>query len=135
MMNEKRPWVVHPVICYVVLATFYLVVLVPIEVRASLLESRLSDGAGISTRAEMIEKVRLALEQDMVAQRLADYGLTAGEVEAKLATLSDEQLHQLAGLSDTLAEGGVLGAVIAILVVILLVILIVKLLNKEIIIR
>ncbi len=134
-MNEKRPWVLHSVICHVVLIAFCLVVLVPVEARAALLESRLSDGAGTSARAEMIEKVRLALERDLVSQRLADYGLTSGEVSAKLATLSDEQLHQLAGLSDSLAEGGVLGTVIAILIVALLVVLILKLLDKEIIIR
>ncbi len=135
MMTGKRPWVLHSVICHVVLAAFCLVVLVPVEARAALIESRMSDGDGTSTRVEMIEKVRLALEREVVAQRLADYGLSAGDVSAKLSTFSDEQLHQLAGLSDSLAEGGVLGTVIAILIVALLVVVILKLMDKEIIIR
>jgi hypothetical protein len=82
-----------------------------------------------------MNKIRQALEAEVVAQRLADFGLSQEEVAAKLPTLSDEQLHQLAGLSDSLAEGGVLGAVIAVLLIVLLVVVILKLVDKEIIVR
>jgi hypothetical protein len=56
-------------------------------------------------------------------------------VSAKLPTLSDEQLHQLASLSESLGEGGILGAVIAILVIVLLVIVILKVTNKQVIVK
>ncbi|MEZ4483462.1 MAG: PA2779 family protein [Syntrophotaleaceae bacterium] len=79
--------------------------------------------------------MRTALETELVAQRLADFGLSPQEVAAKLPTLSDDQLHQLAGLSDSLAEGGILGTVIAVLLIVLLVVVILKIVDKEIIIR
>ncbi|WP_429886648.1 PA2779 family protein, partial [Geoalkalibacter halelectricus] len=67
---------------------------------------------------------------------LADYGFSSAEISERLAGLSDEQLHQIAGLADNLGEGaGALGAVIAVLVIILLVVLILKLTDKQIIVR
>jgi hypothetical protein len=56
-------------------------------------------------------------------------------VAAKLPSLSDEQLHQLAGLSDSLAEGGILGVVIAVLLIVLLVVVILKISDRQVIIR
>jgi hypothetical protein len=71
----------------------------------------------------------------VVAQRLADFGLSKEEVAAKLPTLSDAQLHQLAGLSKDIAAGNGAEVVIAVLLIILLVVIIVKLMDREIIIR
>lgn len=122
-------------ISWLVLLSFCLMSLIPVNAGASLVESRLSNGEALSQRAAELSKVRQALETEVVAQRLADFGLSPEQVAAKLPTLSDDQLHQLAGMSDTLAEGGVLGAVIAVLVIVLLVVVILKLTNKEIIIR
>jgi hypothetical protein len=114
---------------------FSVLSLLPADGRASLVESRLSNGETLSQRNAELSKVRQALETEVVAQRLADFGLSQEEVAAKLPTLSDDQLHQLAGLSDSLAEGGILGTVIAVLLIVLLVVVILKLTNKEIIIR
>lgn len=122
-------------ICWMVLLTFCVFSLIPANGRASLVESRLSGGETLSQRNAELSKVRQALETEVVAQRLADFGLSQEEVAAKLPTLSDDQLHQLAGLSDSLAEGGVLGTVIAVLLIVLLVIVVLKVANKEIIIR
>jgi hypothetical protein len=118
-----------------VLFAFCCLSLVPANGRASLIESRLSAGESLTQRAQEIETIRQALEREVVAQRLADYGMSPGEVSAKLPTLNDEQLHQLAALSDNLGEGGILGAVITILVVVLLVILILKLTDKQVIVK
>jgi len=132
----KKPWIMDGRICWLVLLTFSLLAIWPTHGHAALSPSRLASGEMVAAeRAEQIAKIRQALEQQVVAQRLADYGLTPAEVEAKLPTLSDEQLQQLAGLSDTLAEGGVLGVIIALLVITLLVIVILKLMNRQIIIR
>lgn len=122
-------------ICWIVLLAFGVLSLMPANSRASLVQSRLSNGEILSQRNIEMNKIRQALETEVVAQRLADFGLSQEEVAAKLPTLSDEQLHQLAGLSDSLAEGGVLGAVIAVLLIVLLVVVILKLVDKEIIIR
>jgi hypothetical protein len=86
-------------------------------------------------RTAQIEKIRQALEQEVVAQRLADYGLSPEEVSAKLPEMTDDQLHQLAGLSDSLAEGGILGLVIAVLLIVLLVVVILRVSNKQVIVR
>jgi len=134
-MPAKRPWILDARIGWMVLFAFSCLSLVPANATASLIESRLADGTALSQRAAQIESIRQALEQEVVVQRLADFGLSAKEVAAKLPTMSDEQIHQLAGLSDSLAEGGILGAVIAVLVIVLLVIVILKLTDKQVIVR
>lgn len=134
-MPTKRPWILDARIGWTVLVAFCCLSLAPVNGGAALIESRLADGAALSQRTAQIESIRQALEQEVVVQRLADFGLSAEEVAAKLPTMSDEQVHQLAGLSDSLAQGGILGAVIAVLVIVLLVVLILKLTDRQVIVR
>lgn len=134
-MVRNTPWILNSRICWVVLFAFCTLAVLPAQGGAALVESRTADGWRAADRAELIEDLRQALEKDVVAQRLADYGLTADEVAAKLPELSDEQLHQLASLSDSLGEGGVLGAVIGVLVIVLLVVVLLKIADKEIVVR
>jgi hypothetical protein len=135
IMNGKRPWMLDLRICWTVLVAFSCLSLMPLEARAAMIESRLADESAISERVTQIESIRQVLEHELVAQRLADYGLSAQEISAKLPTLSDEQLHQLASMSQDVAAGDGLGVVIGVLVIVLLVIVILKLMNKEVIIR
>jgi hypothetical protein len=94
----------------------------------------LADGQVVSERNTDLETVRQALEHELVAQRLADYGFSKEEVQIKLQTLSDAQLHQLASVADDLAAGADgLGIVVTVLVIILLVIIILKLTNNKIV--
>ena len=80
--------------------------------------------------------VRQALEHRIVAQKLRDYGVPPQQVELRLASLSDEDLHTLATACKGLPSGSDdIGAVIGLLVIVLLVIVILKLLNKEIIVK
>lgn len=72
-------------------------------------------------------KVQKFLEAKMVKERLSELGFTSEEIQSRLGTLSDEQLHQLALQLDEIRVGaddglGILVAllVIAILIVILL---------------
>jgi hypothetical protein len=53
-----------------------------------------------------LHAVQRHLEGKLVTQRLAELGLTAEEVQARLADLTDEQLHQLASNLDGLQVGG-----------------------------
>lgn len=135
MSMHRRPWVLDLRICWMVLIAFCALSLVPVNGNAALVPSRLADGASVSERQAQVETIRQALEQEVVAQRLADFGLSKEEIAAKLPTLSDAQLHQLAGLSKDLASGGAAEAVIAVLLVIILVIVIIKLMDREIIIK
>jgi hypothetical protein len=133
----SRRWLLLDIrICWTVLVAFCMISLLPVNSGASLVESRLSTGETLSRRTVELNKIRQTLEKGLVAQRLADYGFSQEEVQAKLPTLSDEQLHQLAGLSDSLAEGGNgVELVIAVLLIVLLVVIILKLQDKQVIIR
>lgn len=127
VLDRRLGWLVTCVFCFFMI--------MPPQARATIIESRTSDGASLSQRAGDLDTVRSMLEQEIVVQRLADYGYSKEDALQKIETASDEQLHQLASLSDNLAEGGILGTVIAILVIALLVVLILKLNNKEIVIK
>jgi hypothetical protein len=135
-MNRPCPWILRPRIIWLVLAAFVVFSSTPPSVQAALIGSQLSSGAVVSERSADLDSVRQALENQLVAQRLADYGFSTEEVQLKLHSLSDAQLHQLASVSDSLAEGGDgLGVVVTLLVIVLLVILILKLSDKQIIIK
>lgn len=89
-----------------------------------------------NVRGEEINTIQQALETKIVAEKLKDYGLSADEVNAKLQTMSDRQIHMLAQASDRVLEGGDgVGFVIGILIIVLLVIVIMKLLDKKIVIK
>lgn len=132
---SPRPWILNARICWMVLLAFCYLSLVPANGNAALIESRLADGSFAAERQGQIETIRQALEQQVVAQRLADFGLSPADISAKLPTMSDEQLHQLAGLSRDIAGGGALEAVIAVLLIVFLVVVIMKLMDREIVIR
>jgi hypothetical protein len=134
-MSTRRSWVLDAHICWTVLIAFCCLSLIPANGNASLIGDRLADGSVAADRAAQIESIRLSLEQEVVSQRLADFGLSAEEVAARLPTMSDEQLHQLAGLSRDIAGGGALEAVVAVLLIVFLVVVIIKLMDREIIIR
>jgi len=134
-MFAKRPWVLDLRICWTVLTVFCALSLIPANGNAALVQSRLADGSAVSERMTQIETIRKVLEKEIVTQRLADYGVSAQEISAKLPTLSDEQLHQLAGMSTDLAAGDGLGVVIGVLLIVFLVIVILMLLDKKVIIR
>ncbi|RQD74317.1 PA2779 family protein, partial [Desulfonatronospira sp. MSAO_Bac3] len=123
-MSVKR-LVMNKRICMFILAFYSLVAFIPSTGEASLIESRLSTGEKMSERSEKIESIRNALEHEVVAQRLADYGLSQEEVMARMEGLDDEQLHQLATLSDEVGGGGV-GLAIGVLLVVLLVVVILQ---------
>jgi hypothetical protein len=135
MSIHRRTWVLDFRICWMVLIAFSLLSLVPVNGNAALVPSRLADGASVTERQAQIDTIRQALEQEVVTQRLADFGLSNEEIAAKLPNLSDAQLHQLAGLSKDIAAGNGAEVVIAVLVIILLVVVIIKLMDREIIIR
>jgi len=104
---------------------------------AGLAPSRTSGATAIvSPRDADRVVVQRALENKIVAQKLRDYGVSPGEVELKLAGMSDHDLHTLASASKGLPSGGDgVDALIGLLIIVLLVILILKLMNKQIIVK
>jgi hypothetical protein len=95
----------------------------------------LSGNAGDTLIQQDVEKIRIALENKLVQEKLRAYGLSADEVRTKLAEMTPSQIHLLAQASDdVLAGGDGLGAVIGVLIIVILVIVIFKLLGKDIVI-
>lgn len=104
---------------------------------AALTDSQLTGATAIASERDAdLLAVQRALENRLVAQKLADYGVVPQEAEARLAMMSDEDLHTLASATKGLPSGGdSLGLVVSLLIIVLLVILILKLLNKEVVVR
>jgi len=104
---------------------------------AALTASQLSGTTAITSQRDAdVLAVQRALENRLVAQKLEDYGVAPAEVEARLASMSDEELHTLASATKGLPSGGdSVGLLISLLIVVLLVIVILKLMNKEIVVR
>ncbi len=121
-------------IVFLVLITFVPVSLISISANAAVTPSQMiSPGENASTIREINElKVRRALENKIVAEKLMSHGLTQEEVSNKIGEMSDEQVHQIASLTDRIPAGGDggLAIVVTILVVIALVLLIVYLFKR-----
>jgi hypothetical protein len=85
-------------------------------------------------RAADISAVQKTLESKEIRQKLLDYGLTPEETEARIASLSDDQLHRLAVNLDSVQAGGdsVLGVLLGLVIIALLVVLIIYLLEGRI---
>ena len=135
-MSAKVTGVLDSRLVWLVVLSFTVFTMSPPQAQAALVESRTADGQTLSQRADDLEKVRSLLEEQIVVQRLADYGYSKEEAQLKIAAASDAQLHQLASLSDNLAAGADgLGLLVTVLVIVLLVVLIMKISDKQIIVR
>jgi len=121
-------------IVFLVLMTFVPVSLISISASAAVTESQMiSPEKNASTLREINElKVRRALENKIVAEKLMSHGLTKEEVSEKIGKMSDEQVHQIASLTDRIPAGGDSGLAIAvtILVIVALVLLIIYLYKR-----
>jgi hypothetical protein len=78
------------------------------------------------------EKIRKTLENKLVVEKLKSHGLSKEEVTAKMEKMSDEQIHQLAALSDKIPAGGnaAIIAIVAVFAVFIIVILLLIVLRK-----
>jgi len=104
---------------------------------AGLAPSRVSGATTIaSTRDADLLVAQRVLENKVVAQKLRDYGVAPADAQARLANMSDRDLHTLASASKGLPSGGDgADALIGLLVVVILVIIILKLLHHDVIVR
>ena len=121
-------------IVLLVLITFVPVSLISTSANAAVTESKMiSPGENASTIREINElKVKRALENKIVAEKLIGHGLTKEEVSEKIGEMSDEQVHQIASLADRIPAGGDSGLaiVVTILIIVALVLLIVYLYKR-----
>ena len=80
--------------------------------------------AGMVATESLLERERIAtlLERADVQAQLQAYGVSAGEVKARVAALTDAEAAELAARLDELPAGGVsiLGAILIVFLVLLL---------------
>jgi len=113
-------------VIWTLVVTTFPIVWVPQEGMAMLAPATSATSeTGSDPRAEDLQKVQRVLENKLVQQRLEDFGLTPEEVNAKLAGLSDAQLHQMASQLDALMPGGQMSLLLTLLLVLVIIILIV----------
>ncbi|KPK45439.1 MAG: hypothetical protein AMK74_03500 [Nitrospira bacterium SM23_35] len=117
---------------YLVVSMFFISI-VP-RVDAGLVPSKVIQLAAVD-RVEDLHKIRQVLEMKAVSARLGQLGLTPEEVQQRMVSLSDQQIHQLALQLDELRVGqsDALGVIIALLVIVILVIVILKLTGHKVI--
>jgi hypothetical protein len=124
-----RKWIT----CYLVLAMVVMGVVPPVE--ASFLSSETMKMTGNDSALDL-RTVQGTLETKLVSQRLVDLGFTAEEVGARLAQLSDQQIHQMAQKLDDMRIGqDGFGIFIGLLVIAGLVVLIYYLLRHPVVIK
>ncbi len=86
-----------------------------------------NQAAPLFDRAADLARIQKTLESKTIQQRLTDLGLSPEAAQAKVNSLSDGQLHQLAASIESLQAGGRLGTnelILILLLVLLIVILI-----------
>lgn len=89
-----------------------------------------------SSRAEDVAKIQKVLEMKVITENLEKMGYSKAEVEARLAGMTDQQIHQMASQIDEVRAGGDgLGVIIGILVIIILVLVILQLSGHKVIIK
>jgi hypothetical protein len=103
---------------------------------AGLSPSQVSGTTSITSArdADMVVAQR-GLEHRVVAQKLRDYGVTPEAAQARLADMSDRDLHTRQASRGLPTGGDGTGALIGVLIVVVLVIVILKLTNHDVIVR
>jgi hypothetical protein len=87
------------------------------------------------TREVNEKKIRRMLENKILTKRLKSYGVSNEEIYSKMEAMSDEQVHQLASLSDRIPAGGDAGAaaliVLVVFAVAIILLLVLGVLNRK----
>lgn len=123
MMKLMRNKLYRLSVIAIVLASFTPVSLISKSAQGAIVGSQMILSDGKTPVRDIDErKVRRMLENKIVAERLKSRGLTKEEVMVKMDKMSDEQVHQLAALSDRIPAGGDGAATAAVIVLVVFVI-------------
>lgn len=117
-----------------ILSTFLPASLLHTSAQAAVMQSQMvtENGSVLSPRDVDEIKVKRAIENKLVQERLESSGLTKTEVLEKMDKMTDAEVHQIASLSDNIPSGGngAVGLVTGVLVIVILVLLILFLVKK-----
>ena len=134
MVDQTRLFLKRSLVGYLVIATLILGFLSAIPTSESW-AMFLPSNATSSERSTDLAKIQPMLESKVVRQRLADLGLNQEEVAARMSSLSDAELHQVASQIDMLNAGGDgLGLIVVLLVIAILVVVLLQLTGHKVII-
>ena len=122
-------------VTWYLIAAMFLIGIAP-KVDAGVAPSALIAMSQTDRTADM-EKIRQVIEMKMVGERLGKLGLTQDEIQTRLQSLGDQQLHTLALQLDDLKVGRDtgLGIVIALLVIAILVVILLQLTGHRVIVK
>lgn len=122
-------------LCVALIVTGWISVF-PKEGWASFVPSEAVLPASSFDREVDLAKLKAFLERKVVAQRLADWGLGAEDIGARLGALTDAQIHQAATQLDSVQPGGDsgLGVIIGLLVIAILVVVLLQLTGHRVVI-
>lgn len=132
-----RKMLIHPavkLVCLYLILFLSGIIMAPETARAAFISPSEDFVAGMD--AGTLSSVRLALEDELLTERLSRLGLSAEEIRNRLEILSPQE-HEavLAELEGIQAGGDGVGTLVSLAVLVLIIILIIKLLDKEIIIK
>ncbi len=131
-LNEEAVMIRKCLASYLVVAMFVIAIVTPAKAAFSPSEAVLTP----SMRTGDVEKIQTVLEHKVIKQRLQDLGFNQTEIAARLAQMTDDQIHSFAQRLDELNVGGdALGAVIGVLLIIILVIVILHLTGHRVLVR
>jgi hypothetical protein len=74
----------------------------------------------IATPADAQQRIAAFVDRQEVQARLEAYGVSRAEVQARVASLTDEEAALVAGRIDELPAGGVVGLILTIFLVLLI---------------
>jgi hypothetical protein len=133
MKHMLNAFYARPLVIYLVLA---LVAISSAAGPAQAMQIPAAPDAAVASSPERsadLAKVQKVLESKELRQKLLDHGLTPEETEARIASLSDEQLHRLASNLDAVQAGGdALSTLLFLALIALLVVLIIYLMEGRI---
>jgi len=131
-MRSNRRFII--LVIALILGTFTPASVISTSARASFVKSRMVSENGDQVTSREIDelKVKRALENKLVKEKLKNSGLTSREVEKKMEKMNDQEIHQIALLSDKLPTGGdgAVGFVVGVLVITILVLVILYLAKR-----
>ncbi len=134
-MPVLRKALIQRTVAGFLIAAIFITGWMPSDLSAAVLSPDTLIASDILSRDSALQQIRTVLESKMVRQRLADLGLSASEIQAKLGQLSDQQIRQLSTQMDSIIAGGDdLGVIVFLLVIAILVVILLQLTGHKIII-
>lgn len=130
---NRYPKFYRLIILSFILATFIPSSRVSVSARASVAGSQMvtENGHALSPRETDELKIKRVLENKLVKEKLLDSGMSEKEVIQKIENMSDNEIHQIASLSEKVPSGGsAVGFVVGLLAITVLVLVIIYLAKR-----